>query len=99
MGSAQGLGFGLSLSAGLGIGGSSMALVAGSATLESFGAGGTGVASDQTAIALAAAALLAGTAKTILVGGASYLGTWGFAVPSSTTIAGQGQQSVIKVTG
>ncbi len=60
---------------------------------------GDGVTSDQTAIAAAAAALLAGTSKTLKIGAATYLGTWNFAVPGSTTVQGQGQQSIVKVTG
>ncbi len=93
------IGLGLGITLGLGNGADTFMDLVGAKTLESYGAVGGGVVSDQAAITLAAAALAARTAKTIYVGGTSYLGTWGFAVPGSSTIAGQGQQSILSVSG
>ncbi len=75
--------------------GSGSGAPAGVCTLEQFGAVGDGVVNDQTAIALAAAALLAGTYKTLSLGAKTYLGTWGFAIPAGCSVIGQGPGATV----
>jgi hypothetical protein len=73
--------------------------VAGTCTLEQFGAIGDGVTSDQAAFALARTALAAGTYGALLLGAKTYLVTgcdssnpW----PMGAAVIGQGGSSILK---
>lgn len=73
-----------------------LGLPVGVTTLESFGAVGDGVTSDQTAFTNALAAVAAGTYSGIYLGAKTYLVTGTLSVPAGCLIAGQGHKSVIK---
>lgn len=88
---------GLALSLCAILGGGDMAL-AGTCTLEQFGAVGDGSTDDSAALTAALAALSAGTYKTLLLGAKTYLVPTGGAVPSGCAIIGQGHSSILKTT-
>lgn len=73
--------------------------VRGVCSLETFGAIGDGITSDQPAAIAAQAAIAAGNYKALAVGSASYLGTWGYQVPGGTDIGGQGHTSILQQAG
>lgn len=72
--------------------------IAGTFSLEQYGAVGDGVTSDQAAWTAAMAAITAAGGGTLILGAKTYLISGNAILPAGTTIVGQGVSSTLKTT-